>query len=95
MQIDNTDCFLTSFIILKRSLFASHKYGSCTAFARNVHGVPKKMSGHNFVETQPKELKFCMAMSLVSGFACANFGFHSVPIFVVGSKDIPKTAMQT
>ncbi len=53
-------------------------------------GVPKKMSGHYFIETQPRELKFCMKMSLVSGFECANFGFHSVRIFVVGPKDDQK-----
>ncbi len=53
------------------------------------------MSGHNFAENQPRELKFCMEMSLAGGLACTKFGFDSVPIFVVGPKDVPKTAMQT
>ena len=53
------------------------------------------MFGHNFAENQPRELKFCMEMSLVGGLACAKPGFDRVPIFVVGPKDVSKTAMQT
>ena len=59
-------------------------------------GCPKKkMFGHNFAENQPRELKFRKKMSLMGGLACAKSGFHRVPIFVVGPKDVSKTAMQT
>ena len=65
-------------------------------FCSHLQGVPKKNRfGHNFSEIQPRELKFCKEMSLMGGSACRNFGLDNIPIFVVGPKDVPKTAMQT
>ncbi len=86
-------------IVLSGLCFQPHRLLSKILFSLlkiDIQGVPKKnTSGHNFVENQPRELKFCREMSLVSGLAYANFGFDSVPIFVVGPKDVPKIAMQT